>query len=62
MATTTQDNRLLSIATPLGKDYVLISKFTATEGISQLFRIEAELLHEENDVSFTPTKIDPQSF
>ncbi|MBK7708618.1 MAG: type VI secretion system tip protein VgrG [Acidobacteria bacterium] len=61
MATTTQDNRLLSIATPLGKDYVLISKFTATEGISQLFRIEAELLHEENDVSFTPTKIDPQS-
>ncbi len=58
---TTQDNRVLSIATPLGKDYVLLNRFKATEGMSQLFRIEAELLHEENEVSFKPTVIDPHS-
>jgi type VI secretion system secreted protein VgrG len=58
---TTQDGRLMSIATPLGKDFLLINRFTATEGLSQLFSIDVELLHEENEVSFTPTKVDPTS-
>ena len=40
---TTQDDRLMAIYTPLGKDYLLINRFTATEGISELFTIEAEL-------------------
>lgn len=58
---TTQDNRILKIATPLGKDFLLLDNFTATEGISQLFSITADLLHEENDTSFAPTVIDPKS-
>src|SRR5436190_16706660 len=58
---TTQDGRLMSIATPLGKDYLLINRFTAHEGISQLFSYDVELLHEENEVSFAPTTVDPKS-
>jgi len=58
---TTQDGRLMSIATPLGKDYLLVNRFTATEGLSQLFSIDVELLHEENTVSFSPTTVDPHS-
>src|SRR5262245_35901286 len=61
MPTTTQDERLLAIFTPLGKDYLLLNQFTATEGISQLFSIEAELLHEEDEATFEPTVIDPKS-
>ncbi len=51
----------MSIATPLGKDHLLINRFTATEGLSQLFSIDIELLHEETTVSFTPTIVDPAS-
>lgn len=58
---TTQDNRLMRIATPLGKDYLLINTFTAYESLSQLFSIDIELLKEENEVTFTPTTIDPKS-
>jgi type VI secretion system secreted protein VgrG len=58
---TTQDGRLMSIATPLGKDYLLINRFTTTEGLSQLFSIDIELLHEETTVSFSPTVVDPSS-
>jgi type VI secretion system secreted protein VgrG len=58
---TTQDGRLMSIVTPLGKDYLLVNRFTAAEGLSQLFSIDIELLHEENTVSFSPTVVDPHS-
>src|SRR5215204_1852786 len=58
---TTQDGRLMSIATPLGKDFLLINRFTAHEGLSQLFSFDIELLHEENKVSFSPTNVDPHS-
>ncbi len=59
---TTQDGRLMSIATPLGKDYLLINRFTATEGLSQLFSIDVELLHDEGKkLSFSPTTVDPHS-
>lgn len=51
----------MSISTPLGKDYLLINRFTAHEGLSQLFSIDVELLHEENEVSFAPTTVDPKS-
>ncbi|MEP6903012.1 MAG: type VI secretion system tip protein TssI/VgrG [Actinomycetota bacterium] len=61
MAKTTQDGRLMSISTPLGKDYLLVNRFTATEGLSQLFSVDVELLHEENTVSFSPTTVDPHS-
>src|SRR5829696_6736853 len=58
---TTQDNRLLEIRTPLGDNFLLISRFEAVEGISQLFRIEAELLHEETAAGYEPHVVDPKS-
>jgi type VI secretion system secreted protein VgrG len=61
MGDTTQDDRLLAIFTPLGKDYLLLNKFSVTEQISELFAIEAELLLEEDDATFNPTVIDPAS-
>ncbi|MBS1794065.1 MAG: type VI secretion system tip protein VgrG [Acidobacteria bacterium] len=60
MAKTTQDGRLMSITTPMGKDYLLVNRFTATEGLSQLFSFDVELLHEETTVSFEPTRVDPK--
>jgi type VI secretion system secreted protein VgrG len=57
---TTQDGRLMNIATPLGKDFLLINRLTVNEGISELFKYDVELLHEEDEVSFMPTVIDPQ--
>ena len=57
---TTQDGRLLKVTTPLADDFLLIKRIRATEGISQLFRYELELLHEEDEVSDEPTLVDPQ--
>lgn len=56
---TTQDNRLLAIYTPLGKDFLLIDRISGSEGLSRLFSYEVELLHEETDPGFAPTAIDP---
>lgn len=58
---TTQDGRIMRIITPLGKDYLLLNRFSASEGMSQLFKIEAELLHEETEAGSTPTIVDPKS-
>lgn len=49
----------MKIHTPLGDDFLLINKFTAREAISELFTYEVELLHEENDVGYEPTDVDP---
>lgn len=57
---TTQDNRLLNITTPLGKDFLLINTLTANEGISKLFSYEIELLHEETEEGYEPTVVDVQ--
>lgn len=60
MTKATQDNRLLSITTPLGKDYLLIKKLDIKEEISELFEIKAELLYDEeedSDFQMTPIKI-----
>ncbi len=58
MSDTTQQNRLLSISTPLGEDFLLINRLTATEEISALFEYEVELLHEEDAPGFEATTID----
>jgi type VI secretion system secreted protein VgrG len=57
----TQDGRLLSIATPLGKDFLLLRKMSATEGLSQLFTINVELLHQEDKTVGKFTMIEPES-
>ncbi len=56
---TTQDNRLLAIYTSLGKDFLLINRITASEGLSQLFSFDVELLHEEESPGFEATVVDP---
>ncbi len=61
MSNTTQDGRLLSISTPLGKDFLLLNRLTANEQISTLFSVEVELLHEENEAGHKPTLVDVQS-
>src|SRR5688572_29977640 len=57
---TTQDNRLLSISTPLGKDFLLLKRVKVSEGLSELFRIDVELLHEETGEGFEATPVDVQ--
>lgn len=56
---TTQEARLLSLTTPLPYDHLLIKRIRAFEGISQLFRFDLEMLHEENEAGSEPTLINP---
>jgi type VI secretion system secreted protein VgrG len=49
----TQDDHLLSIDTPLGKDALLLQELSGREGISRLFSYELDLLAYNNDsISF----------
>lgn len=48
----TQENRQISISTPLGPDVLLLRDFRGNEGISTLFRFELELLSETHDIDF----------
>ena len=62
MAKVSQKNRLLSIMTPLGEDYLLINKMHADEGLSELFEIDVELLYDElEDDAFDMTIIEDTS-
>lgn len=56
----TQANRLLSLSTPLPYDQLLITRLRANEGISQLFRIELEIVHEHGEAGNKPFVIDPK--
>ncbi len=47
----TQDNRLLSIASPLGKDELLLTSFEGTEAISDLFEFNIEVLSKNHSIS-----------
>ena len=58
---TTQEGRLLRVTTPLADDFLLIKRIRASEGLSQLFRFDLELLHEETEIGHEPTLVDPQS-
>src|SRR5881394_197220 len=48
----TQDNRSIAIATPLGKDKLLLKSITVTEQLGRPFVMKAELLSEEIAVDF----------
>ncbi len=49
----TQDNRLLAVTTPLGKDVLLLQEIAGQEGISRLFSYDLNLLAYDNDsISF----------
>src|SRR5437879_5268605 len=47
MPTYTQDNRPLSVKTPLGKDVLLLVGLTGHEAISRLFNFQLDLLAED---------------
>lgn len=48
----TQDERVIAIHTPLGKDVLLLAGFTGTEAISKLFNFQLALLSEDHNVAF----------
>jgi type VI secretion system secreted protein VgrG len=48
----TQVNRRIAIATPLGKDVLMLRGFTGTEAISQLFHFDLDLVSENDSVKF----------
>ena len=48
----TQENRLLALDTPLGKDVLLLQGLTGREGISQIFKFDLDLLSDNNSIAF----------
>ena len=48
----TQENRLLTIQTPLGKDVLLLTRFSGTEALSTPFSFELDLISQKRDVQF----------
>src|SRR5205809_5612941 len=56
----TQEGRLLSLSTPLAADFLALRQMNAHEGLSELFDIKLDIIHEENEADFTPTMVDTQ--
>jgi len=54
----TQENRLLKIKTPFADDYRLLNTRKGAEALSELFKFEAELLHEEKAGWTVPEVVD----
>jgi type VI secretion system secreted protein VgrG len=48
----TQDTRIASLTTPLGKDKLLLAAFDATEGLSELFEFCIDALSKDENVDF----------
>lgn len=48
-----QENRLIAIDTPLGKDALLLQSFSGREGVSRLFSFQIDLLSESNSIDFS---------
>lgn len=46
-----QENRDIEVATPLGKDVLLLRHMTGLEGLGQLFKYELELVSEKLDIT-----------
>lgn len=47
----TQEKRLITMDSPLGKDILLLRSFSGQEGISQLFRFSVDLLSENHSIA-----------
>ena len=50
--TPTQDKRMGRLATPLGKDKLLLSGLDATEGLGELFEFRVEALSDDGFIDF----------
>ena len=46
----TQENRIIEILTPLGKDELLLQGFNGQEGVSQLFQFDVRMMSENRSV------------
>lgn len=57
--TTTQAGRTLSLSTTLAYDHLLIQNFRYNEGLSQLFSLEINILHDDGEDCDEPTWIEP---
>lgn len=49
----TQDNRTGRLATPLGKDKLLLTRFDGSEAIGEMFEIKVEAVSQEGGIDFT---------
>jgi len=49
----TQDNRYLSVATPLDDDALILTGIRGTESLSDLFRYELEMVSEDPEIDFS---------
>jgi type VI secretion system secreted protein VgrG len=52
MPAPTQDNRLVALSTPLGKDVLLVRHCTVREEMSRLFEITLDLFSSKTDIEF----------
>lgn len=50
MAAYTQDRRIARLETPFGKDALVLTRFDATEGVSELFEYRIEALSAKNEI------------
>ena len=48
----TQDNKLLSIDTPLGRDILMLARIKGQEGLSELFSFDIDLFSEQHSIAF----------
>jgi type VI secretion system secreted protein VgrG len=48
----TQDTHRIAISTPLGKDVLLLRGFSGSEGVSQIFHFDLDLLSEKDSIKF----------
>lgn len=48
-----QENRYLSVSTPLGDDALILTAVRGMEGLSTLFRFELEMASEDSELDFT---------
>src|ERR1700749_3040197 len=53
MAAYTQDDRIIKVDTPLGKDVLLLHSFSGVEGISKLFSFNLSLMSENPSIAFS---------
>jgi type VI secretion system secreted protein VgrG len=53
--TLTQDERLIAVETPLGKDYFLLTGISGHEAVSQLFEFNLDMISDDTDVD--PTEL-----
>lgn len=50
MSLLTQENRMLSVSTPLGRDHLVLERFVGNEAISELFAYRLDMLSDQDSI------------